>query len=130
MLKYGETIDRKIIKDLFTRDQVNINKYYNLILIAWVTLLALISVKVLIFFYIVPVFLSGLALDLFVFLSHTYGYRTHNTRDNSKNNWFISLILWGEGWHNNHHNNPANYTTQEKWYEIDVLGYVIQLIKK
>jgi fatty-acid desaturase len=130
MLKYGETVNKKIIKDLFNRKQVDINKYYNLFPLVWTILLALISVKVLVFFYLIPLFLSGLALDLFVFLSHTYGYRTHENRDNSKNNWFISLILWGEGWHNNHHNNPASYTTQERWYEIDITGYVIKLVRK
>jgi stearoyl-CoA desaturase (delta-9 desaturase) len=129
MLHYGETINKKIIKDLFTREHVDINKFYLLFIIVWATILLLINPYLLVFFYLIPVFLSGLALDLFVFLSHAYGYRNHNTRDNSKNNWFISLILWGEGWHNNHHNSPNNYTTQEKWYEVDLLGYIIRLIR-
>jgi stearoyl-CoA desaturase (delta-9 desaturase) len=130
LLHYGETVNKKIIKDLFNREHVDINKYYNLFLLSWVVLLSLISFKVLFFFYCVPLLLSAIALDLFVYLSHSYGYRNHDTRDNSKNNWFISLILWGEGWHNNHHKNPASYTTQEKWYEFDMLKHVIRMVSK
>ena len=130
LLHYGETVNKKVIKDLFNREQLDLNKFYLLFIIAWIIPLFLIDPYVLIFFYLIPLFLTGLGLDLFVFLSHTYGYRNHETRDNSKNNWFISLILWGEGWHNNHHNNASSYTTQEKWYEIDILGYIIRLIRK
>jgi stearoyl-CoA desaturase (delta-9 desaturase) len=75
-------------------------------------------------------FLNYIALDLFVYLTHKYGYRNHDTRDNSRNNWFISLILWGEGWHNNHHNNPRDWNLQHHWYEIDICSWVIRLVKK
>lgn len=130
MLNYGETVDKRLIKDLFNHKHLKINKYYNFyILVYWLLLLS-VSVEFFIFFYCIPMFLSALALDLFVYLSHSYGYRNHETRDNSKNNWFISLILWGEGWHNNHHHHAGAYTTQEKWYEIDLLRYVIEVVRK
>jgi stearoyl-CoA desaturase (delta-9 desaturase) len=63
-------------------------------------------------------------------LSHTYGYRNFETKDSSKNNWFISLILWGEGWHNNHHRNPGNFTTKIKYWEVDPIGYCIDIFRK
>jgi len=130
LLKYGKTIDKKIIKDLFNRKQLYINKYYLLIIISFVLLLSIINFSSLYFFYIVPLFLTFLGLDLFVFLTHKYGYRNFDCKDNSKNNWFISLILWGEGWHNNHHKNPRKWSTKEKWWEIDMLGSIISVIKK
>lgn len=130
LLHYGEKLDKKIIKDFFVYEHLMVNRYYNLIILSFALILFLISPKLLVFFYAIPLFLTALALDLFVFLSHTYGYRNFDTRDNSKNNWFISLILWGEGWHNNHHANAKNHSLQVKWYEIDILSYFIKLIKR
>lgn len=36
-------------------------------------------------------------------LAHVLGYRNYDTSDESRNNWFVALITFGEGWHNNHH---------------------------
>lgn len=129
IVKYGETIDKKLIKDLFNREHININKYYMGFIIAWSVLLIAISPELFFFFYAIPVALTFIGLDLFVLLTHKYGYRNFNTRDDSRNHWFISLILWGEGWHNNHHHNPGSYTTKIKWWEFDPLAYVIRAIK-
>jgi stearoyl-CoA desaturase (delta-9 desaturase) len=74
--------------------------------------------------------LTFIALDLFVFLTHKHGYQNFKTRDNSKNNWFISLILWGEGWHNNHHHNAGSHTTKIKWWEFDPLSIIIRMVAK
>jgi len=35
--------------------------------------------------------------------THTWGYRTWRTRDDSRNLWWVGLLAWGEGWHNTHH---------------------------
>ena len=35
--------------------------------------------------------------------AHTFGYRTYDTPEGSTNCWWVGLIAWGEGWHNNHH---------------------------
>jgi fatty-acid desaturase len=35
--------------------------------------------------------------------AHKWGYRNHDTDDDSRNNWFVALLTFGEGWHNNHH---------------------------
>jgi stearoyl-CoA desaturase (delta-9 desaturase) len=130
LIGYGQSIDKRLIKDLMNRNHLLINKYYLLIIILYAVLLGTISIELLYFFYIFPLFLTWLALDLFVFLSHNFGYRNFDTNDNSKNNWFISVILWGEGWHNNHHKNPSQIDLQKSWWEIDLLGKIIKLIKK
>lgn len=128
-VKYGETIDNRVIRDLFDKEHLIINKYYMGFIILWSALLLVISPQLFFFLYAVPVMLTFISLDLFVLLTHKYGYRNFNTKDKSKNHWFISLILWGEGWHNNHHHNPKSYTTKIKWWEFDPLAYVIKLIK-
>jgi len=130
MLHYGDTINKRLIIDMLTKQHIAINKYYMGFILFWSVLLLLISPEIFYFFYVIPFTLSYIALDLFVFLSHSYGYRNFETNDNSKNNWFISLILWGEGWHNNHHRYPGSYDMQQQWWEVDILGSVIKLVKK
>lgn len=60
-------------------------------------------------------------------LSHLFGYRNHETDDDSRNNWFVTLLTAGEGWHNNHHADPASASVQHRWWELDVNYYVIRL---
>ena len=38
--------------------------------------------------------------------THVWGYRTHETRDDSTNLWWVAIVTYGEGWHNNHHALP------------------------
>ena len=35
--------------------------------------------------------------------SHMWGYRNYETKDDSRNLWWVGLLAFGEGWHNNHH---------------------------
>ena len=41
-------------------------------------------------------------------LAHRWGRRRYATRDDSRNNWLLALITFGEGWHNNHHFFPGS----------------------
>jgi stearoyl-CoA desaturase (delta-9 desaturase) len=50
--------------------------------------------------------------------------------DDSKNHWLFSILLFGEGWHNNHHQDPGRWSTTLRWWEIDLTGIVIKGIKK
>lgn len=34
---------------------------------------------------------------------HVWGYQKYRTGDLSTNNWWVGILAWGEGWHNNHH---------------------------
>lgn len=129
-LEYGNTINKRIVIDLLDKSHITINKYYMLFILAWSLLLYSISPDVFYFFYVIPFVMTFIALDLFVLFSHTYGYRNFDTKDNSKNNWFISLILWGEGWHNNHHRRPGAFNLKHKWWEFDPLGVMITILKK
>lgn len=63
-------------------------------------------------------------------LSHLFGYQSHDTGENSRNNWFVALISNGEGWHNNHHAHPAAARHGIVWYEIDVNWYGIWVLSK
>ncbi|MCC7242862.1 MAG: fatty acid desaturase [Acidobacteria bacterium] len=52
--------------------------------------------------------------------THLWGSRRFATRDDSTNNWWVAMLTWGEGWHNNHHAHPVSARHGLAWYEIDV----------
>lgn len=56
---------------------------------------------------------------------HKWGYRSYRTRDNSRNVWWVSVIGFGEGWHNNHHAKPLSANYGHRWYELDVSYWII-----
>jgi len=62
-------------------------------------------------------------------LTHMFGYRNYDTDEESRNNWLVALIASGEGWHNNHHADPASASNQRKWWEIDMIYVVIRLLE-
>jgi stearoyl-CoA desaturase (delta-9 desaturase) len=49
-----------------------------------------------------------------------WGSRRFETRDDSRNSWWVALLTFGEGWHNNHHAHPTSAAHGLAWYEIDV----------
>ena len=62
--------------------------------------------------------------------THLYGARRFDTRDDSRNSWWVALITGGEGWHNNHHAHPVSARHGLAWYEFDVNYYCIWLLSK
>lgn len=62
-------------------------------------------------------------------LSHMFGYRNYETGEDSRNNWLVAALSVGEGWHNNHHEDPSAATVQHRWWEIDISYYEIKLLE-
>lgn len=56
-------------------------------------------------------------------LAHRFGRRRFPTRDDSRNNFWLALLTFGEGWHNNHHFFPGTARQGFRWWEIDVTWY-------
>ena len=76
-----------------------------------------------------PMLLWGLCVRVVVGLhttwlvnsaAHMWGRRRFNTPDDSRNNWWVALLTFGEGWHNNHHAHPTSARHGLRWYEIDL----------
>ena len=63
-------------------------------------------------------------------LSHLFGKRRYVTGDDSRNNWFLALLTFGEGWHNNHHHYPTATRQGFYWWEIDITYYGLFLLSK
>lgn len=62
--------------------------------------------------------------------THMWGYRNYETTDDSKNLWWVALLAFGEGWHNNHHAYQRIAAAGHKWWEIDMTYWVILAMEK
>lgn len=61
--------------------------------------------------------------------AHTLGYRTFRTGDHSTNCWWVALLSFGEGWHNNHHAFPYSARHGLRWFEIDTTWWHVKFLK-
>ncbi len=61
--------------------------------------------------------------------SHKFGYRNFETGDLSTNCWWVGILAFGEGWHNNHHAYPDVARAGLKWWEFDLTYMTIRLMK-
>jgi len=62
--------------------------------------------------------------------THLFGTRRFETKDDSRNSWWVALLTGGEGWHNNHHAHPVSARHGLTWYEFDVNYYGIWVLSK
>lgn len=105
------------------------NNYFKIIF-AFSLILILINPVLWFFIYVVPASMTVHLIGVVNVLGHRHGYRTYDTADCSTNSWIANIISLGDGWHNNHHANGGKYYAGEKWWEWDLMGRIIQLIKK
>lgn len=62
--------------------------------------------------------------------THMWGRQRFLTGDTSKNSFWVALLTYGEGWHNNHHAHPQSARHGLAWYEIDMNWYAISILSK
>lgn len=60
--------------------------------------------------------------------SHMWGYKNFAIDDLSTNCWWVALLSYGEGWHNNHHAFPSSARHGMKWWEVDFSYYFIRAL--
>ncbi|WP_396625233.1 acyl-CoA desaturase [Luteitalea sp.] len=61
--------------------------------------------------------------------THLWGSRRFKTKDDSTNNWWVALLTFGEGWHNNHHAHPVSARHGLAWYELDINYINISILR-
>jgi sn-1 stearoyl-lipid 9-desaturase len=75
------------------------------------------------------VFWSTQCVNAFCHL-RSQGYRLFDTREDSRNVWWVALLTFGEGWHNNHHAMPKSARHGMAWWELDVTWMTIWALEK
>lgn len=63
-------------------------------------------------------------------LAHKIGSRRYPTKDDSRNNFLLALLTFGEGWHNNHHHYPGSARQGFFWWEIDITYYLLLTLER
>ncbi|MEO5924349.1 MAG: fatty acid desaturase [Bryobacteraceae bacterium] len=85
-----------------------------------------------------PVFMWGIFLRVTLGLhatwlvnsaTHMFGSRRFETRDMSRNSWWVALLTFGEGWHNNHHAHPTSARHGLAWYEVDISWMQLKVLR-
>lgn len=61
--------------------------------------------------------------------SHLWGYKSFETNEGSTNNWWVALLGYGEGWHNNHHAFQISARHGLRWWELDATYLAIKILK-
>src|SRR5262252_3445229 len=62
--------------------------------------------------------------------THMWGGRRFATKDDSRNTWWVALLTFGEGWHNNHHAHPTSARHGLAWYEFDLSWILLKILSR
>jgi len=130
LMGYGEKMNVFVVRDLLTKTHARIGKYYLAIVLGYAGILFVISPALFYFAWALPVAITNIMYNTFLVAGHEHGYTNHAAGNESTNTWPFGYLLWGEGWHNNHHAKPGNYNFGSKWWEFDPIGYLIERVKK
>ena len=122
------------IKDMLSEPYIRFfhNYYFAILLIYGLCLFIPFGIEGIYYGFIVPSVITILMSGLTNYAAHIprLGYRTYATKETSTNAWWLALFNCGEGWHNNHHQEPHNFTTKHKWGEFDMAGSLIRFVKQ
>lgn len=56
---------------------------------------------------------------------HIWGTQPHTTADSSRDSWVVSLLTFGEGYHNYHHAHQRDFRNGPRWYNFDPSKWLI-----
>lgn len=123
---------KKYVPDLLKdRGQVLISRFYYLPIIVSAVLLFVVGGWTMVVWGVAARVVLGWHTTWFVnSLSHIYGKRPHATDDDSTNNWFVAILTFGEGWHNNHHAFPTSARHGLQWYQFDMNWITIRVFER
>ncbi len=116
-----------LVKD---RYYVWLNKYFYLVsLVLLIVLLAFGGWGMMLWCIFLRVTVGLHATWLVNSATHLWGRRRFVTTEDSRNSWWVALLTFGEGWHNNHHAFPTSARHGLKWYEIDLNWWGIRVLQ-
>jgi len=61
--------------------------------------------------------------------AHKWGYRNYQDGDQATNCWWVGLLAFGEGWHNNHHAHRNVAPAGRQWWELDITWFFIRFLR-
>lgn len=128
--RYNFTLNKWAVRDLISDPfHKNLHVFYHLIIIIWGLFWLSFGFEYFLFIVAVPIAIQIWVSTASNIFNHWLGYRNFATDEKSTNNILIALLSWGEGWHNNHHQDPSRWNFKVKWWEFDISAIIIRLIK-
>jgi len=61
-------------------------------------------------------------------ICHLWGEQPHGKENSSRDGWWVSLVTFGEGYHNYHHKYQSDYRNGPKWYNFDPSKWLIYFL--
>lgn len=131
-------IDMKVISDLSKRKILMFqHRYYGLCMVA-TNVLTFLAVgwffsdylTAFIFAWWVRLFLLHHTTWCINSLAHYYGTQNYSQEHSAVDNYLISLLTYGEGYHNYHHTFAYDYRNGIRWYHFDPAKWLIWSLHK
>lgn len=63
-------------------------------------------------------------------ICHMFGRQDYRSRDQARNNWLVAALVFGEGWHNNHHAFPVSARHGLRRWQVDMSWWVIRGLER
>jgi stearoyl-CoA desaturase (delta-9 desaturase) len=123
-----ESAGKRVYRDTITPFNKILHKYYYEFLYLWLLILLLIDYNIFLYGGILPIAVHISLNLIFPNLDHVIGTKRY-PNSVGRNSHIVNFFTFGEGWHNNHHNNPGKISNSEAWYEIDISGFIVKLVK-
>lgn len=110
------------------------HKYYWAIHATYALILVLIDPFAIVYAYLFPCFVLWHVMSALGTFAHTesFGYKCPLARENdrARNLWWVGLLVFGEGYHSNHHADASRWRFGMKPFELDLSAFIIRMIKK
>jgi len=58
-------------------------------------------------------------------LAHMWGSRPYTDENSARDNWFLAIVTYGEGYHNFHHLFQSDYRNGIRWWQYDINKWFI-----
>ena len=128
---HDEDVVRKYAPDLLKNPfYVNLNRYFYFpVFVLAIVLLVFGGWGVMLWGICLRITLGLHATWLVNSATHLWGRKRFDTGEDSRNSWWVALLTFGEGWHNNHHAHPTSAHHGFKWYEIDFNWWGIRVLQ-
>ena len=138
LFRKTEPLDQKVVADLYRNKLVLFqHKYYGLLMVLTNVIVTLCVG------YLLNDYLGALVITwgirLFFLhhftwfinsIAHTWGSQSFSQEHTAVDNYLISLVTFGEGYHNYHHTFANDYRNGIKWYHFDPSKWVIWTLSK
>lgn len=138
LFRKTEPLDQKVVADLYRNKLVLFQHKYYPFLMVLTNIIATLLVG-----YILNDYLGALVITwgirLFFLhhfswfinsIAHTFGSQSFSQEHTAVDNYLISLVTFGEGYHNYHHTFANDYRNGIKWYHFDPSKWVIWTLSK